>query len=114
MVSTTDGGVTWQRQDIPAPKGYFLALYDVAVVGQYGWAIGDRGLLMQSTDAGATWKLTDVPIRLAGTWFRGIALAPDASGFIVGNRGIVLATQRETFHEVERGAAASGRVDQEG
>ena len=114
MVSTTDGGLTWQRQEIPAPKGYFLALYDVAVVGQYGWAIGDRGLLMQSTDAGATWKLTEVPIRLAGTWFRGIALTPDASGFIVGNRGIVLATQRETFHEVERDGAAAGRADQEG
>jgi photosystem II stability/assembly factor-like uncharacterized protein len=69
---------------------------------------------MQSTDAGVTWQLTEVPIRLAGTWFRGIALGPDARGFIVGNRGIVLATQRDTFHEVERGGTAGGRVDQEG
>lgn len=116
MVSTTDGGATWQRQEIPAPTGYFLALYDVAVVGKYGWAIGDRGLLMQTSDAGATWKLSDVPIRLAGTWFRGITITPDASGFIVGNRGIVLATQKDAFHEVERSGpvsagSAAGRDD---
>lgn len=114
MISTADGGLTWQRQEIPAPKGYFLALYDVAVAGQYGWAIGDRGLLMKTVDAGATWKLVDVPIRLAGTWFRGIALGADASGFIVGNRGSVLATERDAFHEVERGGTAHGRVKQEG
>lgn len=114
MIGTTDGGLTWKRLEIPAPKGYFLALYDVAVSGQYGWAIGDRGLLMKTIDAGVTWTLVDVPIRLAGTWFRGIALGADANGFIVGNRGSVLATQRDAFHEVERSGTADARVNQEG
>jgi photosystem II stability/assembly factor-like uncharacterized protein len=114
MIGTRDGGLTWQKEQIPSPKGYFLALYDVAVSGQFGWAIGDRGLLMQTTDGGATWKLVDVPIRLAGSWFRGLSLGPDATGFIVGNRGIMLATQRDTFRELERADTPARRVDQEG
>ena len=53
-----------------------LGIYDVAVQGKVGWAIGDSGLLLRTTDGGNTWKRIELPIRLAGNWFRGIA--PDA------------------------------------
>jgi photosystem II stability/assembly factor-like uncharacterized protein len=112
MVGTTDGGLTWKQEEIPAPKGLFLALYDVAVSGPFGWAVGDRGLLMQTSDGGATWQLTKVPIRFRGDWFRGVTLLPDATGFIVGNRGIMLATERAAFRELgtpEETAAATTR-----
>jgi photosystem II stability/assembly factor-like uncharacterized protein len=114
MISTTDGGATWMRQEIPAPKGFFLSLYDVVVQGQYGWAVGDRGLLMQSTDAGQTWKEVQVPIRLRGNWFRGLGLSPAGKGMIVGNRGFMLAVERDQFRELSAPPDAGQTVGGEG
>lgn len=114
MISTADGGLTWKEERIPAPRGLFLALYDVAVSGPFGWAIGDRGLLMQTRDGGATWQLTEVPIRLAGNWFRGVTLRPDGNGFIVGNRGIMLATEGAAFRELGAPEDTAGQRPQGG
>ena len=100
MLRTTDGGVTWEQVRVPIPKGFFLALYDVAVQGSFGWAIGDRGLLLNSSDGGGSWKLVQIPTRLAGNWFRGVSVTPSGSGAIVGNRGIMLMTDRDQYREL--------------
>jgi photosystem II stability/assembly factor-like uncharacterized protein len=101
MLRTEDGGATWVQQKVPGHKGFVLSLYDVAVRGSVGWAIGDSGLLLQSDDGGATWRLVDLPIRLAANWFRGISLSPDASGFIVGSEGLMLATHGTEYRELK-------------
>ena len=50
-----------------------------------------------TADAGATWKLADIPVQMASSWFRGVTILPDGRGFIVGSRGLVLATQGDKF-----------------
>jgi photosystem II stability/assembly factor-like uncharacterized protein len=101
LLHTTDGGETWRKMDIPERPGFVLGLYDVAVQGRIGWAIGDSGLLLRTVDGGETWTRVDLPIRLAGNWFRGIALSPGASGIIVGSDGEILLTNGDAYHELK-------------
>lgn len=97
LIATTDGGTTWRKQQIETPKGFSLALYNVGVRGSYGWAIGNSGFLLSSKDAGTTWQLAKVPVEMGSSWFRGLWLFPDGRGFLVGSRGLVLATDRDSF-----------------
>jgi len=97
LLATSDGGTSWQKQTIETPKGFMLPLYDVQVKGEYGWAVGNSGFLLESKDSGKTWKLADVPVKMASSWFRGVSLLPDGRGFLVGSRGLVLATDRDSF-----------------
>jgi photosystem II stability/assembly factor-like uncharacterized protein len=101
LLRTTDGGETWATTDVHGRKGFVLGIYDVAVEGQVGWAIGDSGLLLRSVDGGATWTSVDLPIALAGNWFRGIALAPGASGIIVGSEGEILLTNGSDYRQLK-------------
>lgn len=101
LLHTTDGGETWRKAEVPGRKGFVLGIYDVAVQGKIGWAIGDSGLLLRTIDGGQTWTRIDLPIKLAGNWFRGIALSPGASGLIVGSQGEILLTNGDQYHELK-------------
>jgi hypothetical protein len=101
MLHTTDGGQSWNEQPTGGRAGFVLGIYDVAVEGNYGWAIGDSGLLLRSTDAGQTWKQVDLPIQLASNWFRGISMTAGAVGYIVGSGGIMLSMEREGFQDLK-------------
>ena len=101
MLHTTDGGQTWKKTPVEGPKGFVLGIYDVAVQGNVGWAIGDSGLLLRSVDGGNSWTRVELPIRLAGNWFRGIALSRGASGIIVGSEGEILLTNGDQFRELK-------------
>ncbi len=101
LLHTTDGGQTWRKTEVPGHKGFVLGLYDVAVQGTVGWVVGDSGLLLRSTDGGETWSRVDLPIRLAGNWFRGIALSPGTSGIIVGSEGEILLTNGDQYRELK-------------
>lgn len=101
LLHTTDGGETWRKMEVGGRKGFVLGLYDVAVQGKVGWAIGDSGLLLHSVDGGETWTQVEMPIRLAGNWFRGIALTPGASGIIVGSDGEILLTNGDEYQEMK-------------
>ncbi|MFN8640722.1 MAG: YCF48-related protein [Candidatus Binatia bacterium] len=100
MLRTTDGGQHWEKVRVPGRKGFVLALFDVAIQGKVGWAIGDSGLLLRTTDGGATWQMVDLPIKLAGNWFRGIALTPGTNGIIVGSEGVMLSTEGDHYNEL--------------
>jgi len=97
LLATTDGGATWQKVEVDTPKGFPLALYDVAVHGQYGWAVGNSGLLLHSRDRGASWHLVEVPVQLRGAWFRTVSLLEGGRGFIMGAKGMVLSTDGDRF-----------------
>lgn len=99
LLRTTDGGQTWKKMPVPGRKGFVLGLYDVAVQGKVGWAIGDSGLLLRTTDGGDSWQQVELPIKLAGNWFRGIALTPSTEGIIVGSEGLILTTQGDQYKE---------------
>jgi photosystem II stability/assembly factor-like uncharacterized protein len=101
MLHTTDGGQSWRRQQTPGRQGFVLGIYDVAVDGNYGWAIGDSGLLLQSTDGGQSWTQVDLPIQVAANWFRGITMTTGAVGYIVGSEGIMLSMERERFRDLK-------------
>ena len=101
LLHTTDGGQVWRKAEVPGRTGFVLGLYDVAVQGSVGWAIGDSGLLLRSTDGGETWTRVDLPIKLAGNWFRGIALSPGTSGIIVGSDGEILLTNGDQYRELK-------------
>jgi photosystem II stability/assembly factor-like uncharacterized protein len=110
LLHTSDGGQTWRQLAVPSRKGFVLGIYDVAVQGRVGWAIGDSGLLLRTTDGGETWTRVDLPIRLAGNWFRGIALSPGASGIIVGSDGEILLTHGDAYEELKTTPAAQART----
>ena len=99
MVRTTDGGQTWTKVPVDAPKGFALALYDVAINNdsQVGWAVGNNGFLLNSMDGGATWQRAPVPMQLGSSWFRSVSLLPDGRGFAVGANGLVLSTNKQSF-----------------
>ena len=97
MLATVDGGISWKKQEVQTPKGFALALYDVQVRGNYGWAVGDNGFLLNSKDAGATWQPVQVPVQMGSAWFRGVSLLADGRGFVVGAKGLVLAADRDKF-----------------
>ena len=97
LLATTDGGTTWTTVQVDTPKGFPLALYDVAVHGQYGWAAGNSGLLLHSRDGGVSWQLVEVPVQLRGAWFRAVSLLEGGRGFIMGSKGMVLSTDGDGF-----------------
>ena len=84
-----------------------LALYDVAVHGQYGWVVGNSGLLLHSRDGGTSWQLVDVPVQLRGSWFRGVSLLEGGRGFIVGSKGMVLTTDGDDRVSVRKSRNSS-------
>lgn len=102
LLGTSDGGVTWNKIAVDTPKGFNLPLFDVEVKGQVGWAVGNSGFLLHTTDAGVTWKLADIPVRLASSWFRGVSMVADGKGYIVGFRGLVLATEGDKFRPLKK------------
>lgn len=100
LLHTTDGGASWKKLTVPGRKGFVLGIYDVAVQGKLGWAIGDSGLLLRTIDGGETWTRMELPIKLAGNWFRGIALTPETSGLLVGSEGLIVLTSGEEYREM--------------
>lgn len=73
-------------------------LNDVAAVGRYCWAVGERGVVCDSGDGGETWRTRALPFdcRLTSVcfltnrrgWIAGIRSGADGSG-----RGVLLATE---------------------
>lgn len=102
MLHTTDGGNTWSSRTIRSRSGFVLSLYDIAVQGSFGWAVGDSGFVLRSTDGGETWQQVALPIELAANWLRGVSLAPDSTGAIVGAEGLILAVDRNELRRLGR------------
>jgi len=73
IIKTTDGGMTWQFQNLPSS---FMgkALYEIKAVDQnVVWACGDQGLILRTVNGGITWDDRSYPSQEA--FFNGIAAA---------------------------------------
>jgi photosystem II stability/assembly factor-like uncharacterized protein len=55
---TTDGGETWQPQQLPVTKAF---LFDIFFSGTHGWIAGEAGTLLHSANSGQTWTQEKVP-----------------------------------------------------
>jgi photosystem II stability/assembly factor-like uncharacterized protein len=91
---TTDGGKSWSVADTAGAKENVLALArarDPRVV----WAVGPRGMVLQSTDDGATWQDRSLGKDIT---LNGVAFVDDQEGWIVGEFGTIL-------HTVDGGAS---------
>jgi photosystem II stability/assembly factor-like uncharacterized protein len=65
-------------------------LYDIASISdQEAWAVSERGFALHTTDAGKTWESQRLDVNVP---LRALAFADARRGFIVGNSGLLLAT----------------------
>lgn len=101
ILHTTDGGQSWQVQhgatEVGALEqvGFAEALgnpsmYDIAVVGRYGYAVGDIGTVFASDDGGSTWQRKEIPSSLSLRWIRGVSLVEGTHGALVGSGGLAI------------------------
>ena len=85
IMSTEDGGASWSRTESSTRAD----LRGVAFFGRSGVAAGAAATILTTGDGGATWRARD---KLAATTLRGVAFANDASAWVVGDAGVILAT----------------------
>lgn len=114
IVATEDGGESWTVVRGSAGLDVFEevefddalrnpTLFDIAVRGRFGVAVGDLGAVFTSADGGATWERQELDGGASLRWIRAVALTPDGDGFAVGARGLLL---RAAAGRIEVGAAA--------
>jgi photosystem II stability/assembly factor-like uncharacterized protein len=88
IIKTEDGGKSWKRQTLKSD----FTLYQVAVQGEKGWAIGEKGAFMVSLDKGNTWQKNMRALRTR-FWLRDIVFSDSNNGWIVGAGGTIIQTE---------------------
>ena len=78
ILSTNDGGATWQKQSFPN-VGQLLNSATISPAG-IPYAIGFEGKLMHTTDTGSTWQFH----QLEHYWFRDVAFTDPGHAIAVG------------------------------
>jgi photosystem II stability/assembly factor-like uncharacterized protein len=101
ILHTPDGGQTWQVQhgekEVGALEQVGFAealgnpsLYDIALAGKYGYAVGDVGGVFLSEDGGATWQRKEMPKAFGLRWIRALSLVRGTHGVLVGANGLTI------------------------
>ena len=86
VLSTADGGTTWQRQTVPTRA----ELIHLDFIGdKRGWLVGDKGTILRTEDGGATWARA--PIDGTATLYH-VDFLDEERGWAVGERGTILRT----------------------
>jgi len=83
---TTDGGVTWTNQAVPASVPGLLAVF--MVDAQTGWASGFDGAVVATTDGGDHWVVQDSGVE---TDVQALVFLDEEHGWAVGWSGVILA-----------------------
>ncbi len=86
ILQSEDAGKTWKAYESPVQT----ALYNVALDGDTGLAVGDEGVILTSTDAGKNWSLLDAPEELSLYWLMGLSVIQGSHGLITGSNGLTL------------------------
>lgn len=91
-----DGGATWKL--IKTEK---RAITDIQIADQYGYLVGEKGLLMKSTDHGATWK--DISLNMKYN-LMGVGMFGDSNAVVVANdQNSIAKTRGEVFQTRDYG-----------
>jgi photosystem II stability/assembly factor-like uncharacterized protein len=99
ILRTTNGGETWDLQrgqkvsQTLAELGMLEAirnpgLYDISFSEDYGYVVGDIGMMLVSEDRGATWKEHKLPEDMALFWLRGVSASPGDHAVVAGANGL--------------------------
>lgn len=108
VLRTTDGGATWtpQRGKLAAESleqlGFMEAmrnpgLYDVEFSGDYGYIVGDIGMILVSSDRGETWQERKLPPEMSLFWLRGVSAADGDRALLVGASGVAVTVEEDTI-----------------
>lgn len=87
MVRTTNGGVNWATQFVPAPL-YSLD-FPASATGFAGYAVGASGRIIKTSDGGSTWQ--QQTSGTSGT-LRAVCFLDINNGYVAGEGGIILKT----------------------
>jgi len=101
ILRTTDGGQSWQAQHGDTEVGALEqvgfaealdnpSLYDVAMAGQLGYAVGDIGCVYTTEDGGNTWQRKGGSGDWSLHWMRAVSMVNGTHGGVVGADGLVL------------------------
>ncbi len=119
ILRTVDGGQSWQVQhgDITVSAleqvGFKEALdnptlYDIALAGKLGYAVGEGGSVFATDDGGETWHRKEMPATVNLRWLRAVSLVTGTHGVFVGANGLAVrvAGDQLSVPEEEQHAAA--------
>jgi len=70
-------------------------LFDIQIVDQQGWAVGDHGLLLMTEDGGNSWHPLQTPTNAA---LLGLDMTVKGRGAAVGQSGVILYTEDNGRH----------------
>jgi len=88
IMTTTDGGKTWERHD----SGTDEPIFSVAMAdAQHGWAVGASGLIFRTTDGAKTWTKQTSPLKEQRHLFK-VAAIDAKTAWAVGDWGAIIAT----------------------
>lgn len=87
VLSTDDGGASWQRKRVPVRDELIHLDFDG---DKRGWVVGSGGRILHTRDGGGTWAVQDsnTSAALYHVEFQG-----DERGWAVGERGTILRTE---------------------
>ena len=119
ILRTADGGSSWQAlRGVAGSTGIEDAasfdlfenpgLYEIDVVGEHGYVVGDIGTVLLSEDGGESWKPAPLPAEWRLRWVRGLSILPGGRGMIVGAGGLTFAVdgRQVRFSQGSRGGAS--------
>jgi photosystem II stability/assembly factor-like uncharacterized protein len=105
IIRTTDGGQTWKAQRGTLEEqsleelGFMEAmknpgLYDIRFSGNYGYIVGDIGMILVSSDGGETWTERKLPSDMSLFWLRGVSAAAGDRALVVGASGLAVTIEK--------------------
>ncbi len=86
VLTTADGGATWERQSVPTRTELIDLAFDDE---RRGWVVGADGVILYTEDGGVSWTLqrSNTKVTLYNVEFRNAR-----TGWAVGERGTILRT----------------------
>src|SRR5690606_13995704 len=77
-------------------------LYDISFSGNYGYVVGDVGMVLVSPDRGETWVERKLPTEMSLFWLRGVSAAGDGSAVVAGANGLTASFEKDRIQLKER------------
>ncbi len=97
---TTDGGTTWQINNLAGPPTFGSSLHGLWMVdSQNGWTVGgaNAGLRIEkTTDGGQTWSLQPFNVSSRPAYFESVYMFSMNEGWVVGDSGTILKLSQVT------------------
>jgi photosystem II stability/assembly factor-like uncharacterized protein len=77
-------------------------LYDISFSGNYGYVVGDVGMVLVSPDRGETWIERKLPPEMSLFWVRGVSASADDRAVIAGASGLTASFEKDRIRLKEQ------------